>query len=135
LAADQIGRRTQIPRVALLLVCGLIAGAMGLLPTTVDALTDNITFMALTLVALLLGGSLKLGTLKSHGVDILVISAAIFLLTFGLHHYRVTLLGGALFLGLMIGLPAAFLTSRIEQGEPLQIEVLAIGFLTAGLAV
>jgi uncharacterized membrane protein len=89
LAADQIGRRTQIPRVALLLVCGLIAGAMGLLPTTVDALTDNITVMALTLVALLLGG-----TLKSHGVDILVISAAIFLLTFGLRHYRVNFAWG-----------------------------------------
>jgi NhaP-type Na+/H+ or K+/H+ antiporter len=187
---------------------------MGLLPKTVDALTDNITVMALTLVALLLGGSLKLGTLKSHGVDILVISAAIVLLTLGCVTTGLTLLGvafslavvlasiatatapaatmdvikkrgisnrftqiitgivaiddawglltfslclaiashltggtdpvavaalyeigGALFLGLMIGLPAAFLTSRIEQGEPLQIEELAVGFLTAGLAV
>ncbi|MEH6523886.1 cation:proton antiporter domain-containing protein [Sulfitobacter sp.] len=191
-----------------------MAGAMGLLPKTVDALTDNITVMALTLVALLLGGSLKLGTLKSHGVDILVISAAIVLLTLGCVTTGLTLLGvdfslavvlasiatatapaatmdvikkrgisnrftqiitgivaiddawglltfslclaiashltggtdpvavaalyeigGALFLGLMIGLPAAFLTSRIEQGEPLQIEELAVGFLTAGLAV
>jgi Kef-type K+ transport system membrane component KefB len=214
LVADQIGRRTRIPRVTLLLICGLAAGAMGLLPTSVDALTDNITVMALTLVALLLGGSLKLGTLKSHGVEILVISAAIVLLTlvcvtagltllgvdfslalvlasiatatapaatmdvikqsgidnrftqiitgivaiddaWGLLTFSLCLaiashltggtdpvavaalyeIGGALFLGLMIGLPAAFLTGRIEQGEPLQIEVLAIGFLTAGLAV
>jgi Kef-type K+ transport system membrane component KefB len=44
-------------------------------------------------------------------------------------------LGGAVVLGVTIGLPAAFLTGRIEEGEPLQVEALAIGFLTAGLAV
>jgi Kef-type K+ transport system membrane component KefB len=44
-------------------------------------------------------------------------------------------IGGAIVLGLVIGLPAAFLSGRIEQGEPLQVEALAIGFLTAGLAV
>ncbi len=214
LIADQVGRRTRIPRVTLLLICGLIAGAMGLLPQSFDTLTDNITVMALTLVALLLGGSLKLGTLKAHGREILVISVAIVLCTlicvtlgltllgvdFGLAlvlasiaaatapaatmdvirqsgaHNRFTRIvtgivaiddawglltfsvclaiashlngetdpvalsalyeiGGALLLGLVIGLPAAFLTGRIEQGEPLQIEALAVGFLTAGLAV
>lgn len=214
LAADQVGRRTRIPRVTLLLICGLAAGAMGLLPKSVDVLTDNITVMALTLVALLLGGLLKLETLKSHGIEILVISASIVSLTmvcvtagltllgldfslalvlasiatatapaatmdvikqsgisnrftqiitgivaiddaWGLLTFSLCLaiashltggtdpvaiaalyeIGGALFLGLMIGLPAAFLTGRIEQGEPLQIEVLAIGFLTAGLAL
>ena len=43
--------------------------------------------------------------------------------------------GGYWSLAFAIGLPAAFLTGRIEQGEPLQVEALAIGFLTAGLAV
>ncbi|MGC1502699.1 MAG: cation:proton antiporter [Sulfitobacter sp.] len=214
LVADQTGRRTRIPRVTLLLICGLIAGAMGLLPESVNALTDNITVMALTLVALLLGGSLKIGTLRAHGIEILVVSAAIVLLTlvcvtagltamgmdfalalvlasiatatapaatmdvikqsgienrftqiitgivaiddaWGLLTFSLCLavashltggtepvaiaalyeIGGALFLGLIIGLPAAFLTGRIEQGEPLQIEALAIAFLTAGLAI
>lgn len=214
LIADQLGRRTRIPRVTLLLICGLAVGWMGLLPSRVDALTDYITVMALTLVALLLGGSLKLGTLRAHGIEILRISVAIVLLTLvcvtagltllgidfalalvlasiatatapaatmdvirqsGIHNRFTQIvtgivaiddawglltfslclaiashltggtdpvataalyeIGGALLLGLVIGLPAAFLTGRIEQGEPLQIEMLAIGFLTAGLAL
>ncbi|MEO0751599.1 MAG: cation:proton antiporter, partial [Pseudomonadota bacterium] len=44
-------------------------------------------------------------------------------------------IGGALLLGGIIGLPAAFLTGRITEGEPLQIEALAIVFLIAGLAL
>jgi len=216
LGADQLGRRTRIPRVTLLLVCGVIAGMMGLLPQSMAVLTENVTVMALTLVAILLGGSLKVATLKAHGREILTISIAIVLITLVFVTAGLALLGvdlalalvlasiatatatapaatldvlrqsgvsnsfteiikgivalddawgllvfslcltvaalltgngepvvlpalyeiaGALGLGLIIGLPAAFLTGRIEQGEPLQIEALAIGFLTAGLAV
>lgn len=214
LFADQLGRRTRIPRVTLLLLCGLLAGTLGLLPERVEELTDTITITALTLVALLLGGSLRLETLKAHGIEILVISLAIVLATLVIVTAGLTLLGvdlalalvlasiatatapaatldvinqsevtnrftrivigvvaiddawgllifsmclavasqmaghtgavgvpvlletgGAIALGLAIGLPAAFLTGRINQGEPLQIEALAIGFLTAGLAV
>ncbi|MGB7244116.1 MAG: cation:proton antiporter [Sulfitobacter sp.] len=214
LFADQLGRRTRIPRVTLLLVCGLAAGFMGFIPEQFEKLTDNVTVMALTLVALLLGGSLKLETLKAHGIQILSISISVVLVTLACVTLGLTLLGldfglalvlasiatatapaatmdvikqsgitnrftrivtgivaiddawglltfslclavaahlagdtgpivfaafyeiiGAILLGLVIGLPAAFLTGRIEQGEPLQIEALAIGFLTAGLAV
>lgn len=214
LAADQLGRRTRVPRVTLLLVCGLAAGTMGLLPDRVAELTDTVTITALTLVALLLGGSLKLETLKAHGVEIIAISLAIVIATllivtvgliligvdfalalvlasiatatapaatldvikqsgvknrftdivigivalddaWGLFVFSFCLaiasqmagedgtvgiavsweLSGALLLGIFIGLPAASLTGRIEEGEPLQVEALAIGFLTAGLAV
>ncbi|MFK7837422.1 MAG: cation:proton antiporter [Sulfitobacter sp.] len=214
LAADQLGRRTRIPRVTLLLVCGLVAGSMGLLPNSMATLTDNVTVMALTLVAILLGGSLKVETLKAHGREILMISVAIVLVTLATITFGLSLLGvdfalalvlasiatatapaatldvikqsgvdnrfteivkgvvaiddawgllvfslclslaahlsaqgdvtplhafieigGAVLLGLTIGLPAAFLTGRIQEGEPLQIEALAIGFLTAGLAL
>lgn len=214
LAADQLGRHTQIPRVTLLLLCGVIAGTMGLLPDGLAMLTENVTIMALTLVALLLGGSLKIETLKAHGTEILVISVAIVLTTIVIVTFGLTLLGmdvelalvlasiatatapaatldvieqsavqndftqtirgivaiddawgllvfslcislashlsgqgeemtlsaqheifGALLLGVAIGLPAAFLTGRIDQGEPLQVEALAIAFLTAGLAL
>jgi len=44
-------------------------------------------------------------------------------------------IGGAMLLGLFIGVPAAFLSGRLKPGEPLQIEALGIAFLTAGLAL
>ena len=214
LCADQIGRRTRIPRVTLLLICGLIAGFLGLLPGGMTELTDTVTVMALTLVALLLGGTLKLETLKAHGAAILsisvaVVAATLVLVTGGLVLFGVDIalalvlagiatatdpaatkdvlrqsgvnnrftrviegivaiddawgllafslcltvavsiagdggatqvsalreIGGAVILGTVIGLPAAFLTGRIEEGEPLQIEVLSVAFLTAGAAL
>jgi len=44
-------------------------------------------------------------------------------------------IGGALVLGGIIGLPAAFLTGRLSPGEPTQSEALGIVFLTAGAAI
>ena len=43
--------------------------------------------------------------------------------------------GGAIALGLAIGLPAAFLTGRIKPGEPTLIEAIGLVFLCAGLAL
>ena len=43
--------------------------------------------------------------------------------------------GGAVLLGLAIGLPAAFLTGRIKPGEPTLIEALGLVFLCSGLAL
>ena len=43
--------------------------------------------------------------------------------------------GGAVLLGLAIGLPAAFLTGRIKPGEPTLIEAVGLVFLCAGLAL
>jgi len=42
---------------------------------------------------------------------------------------------GSIFLGALVGVPAAFLTGRLAEGEPLQIEALALVFLTAGLSI
>ena len=44
-------------------------------------------------------------------------------------------LGGAVMLGIGIGVPAAALTGRLSPGEPLQAEAIGIVFLTAGLAL
>jgi Kef-type K+ transport system membrane component KefB len=44
-------------------------------------------------------------------------------------------LGGAVALGLGVGVPAAFLTGRLSPGEPLQAEAIGIVFLTSGLAL
>ena len=43
--------------------------------------------------------------------------------------------GGALLLGLAIGIPGAALTGRVKPGEPTLIEALGLVFLTAGLAL
>jgi Kef-type K+ transport system membrane component KefB len=44
-------------------------------------------------------------------------------------------IGGAIMLGLVIGGPAAMLTGRLRDGEPLQIEALSLVFLSAGLSL
>ncbi|SIN76972.1 cation:proton antiporter [Vannielia litorea] len=44
-------------------------------------------------------------------------------------------IGGAVLLGLAVGLPAALLTGRLKPGEPLQAEALGIVMLTAGVAL
>ncbi|MBT3141248.1 cation:proton antiporter [Phaeobacter gallaeciensis] len=44
-------------------------------------------------------------------------------------------LGGAVALGIGIGIPAAFLTGRLKPGEPMQAEAIGIVFLTAGIAL
>jgi Kef-type K+ transport system membrane component KefB len=43
-------------------------------------------------------------------------------------------LGGAVLLGLLLGAPAAWLSGRLKQGQPILIEALAITFLLAGLS-
>ncbi|MDZ7851216.1 MAG: cation:proton antiporter [Halomonas sp.] len=43
-------------------------------------------------------------------------------------------LGGALLLGIGIGLPAAWLTGRLAPGEPTQVEALALILLLAGIS-
>ena len=44
-------------------------------------------------------------------------------------------IGGSFALGLCLGLPAAYLTGRIQKGEPIQSEALGLVFLCAGLAI
>jgi Kef-type K+ transport system membrane component KefB len=43
-------------------------------------------------------------------------------------------LGGACLLGIALGLPAAWLTGRLRQGEPTQIEAIALVLIMAGLS-
>ena len=86
LAADAIGQRTRLPRVTLLLACGIVAGGSGLdlLPREIQALYDVSSTVALTMVAFLLGNSLTLGTLRKHGRAILSVSILIVLATVAL---------------------------------------------------
>lgn len=215
LAADQLGRRTHLPRVTMLLMLGLIAGQAGL-DVVPDALTswfDALSVIALTMVAFLLGGALTRQNVARHGRAIFAISVSIVLCTtvlvtagliaagmpFGLalllgavatatapaamtdvirqagvkNRFTATLkavvaiddawglivfslalilaghtdgwssvlsgtihdLGGAVLLGLTIGVPSAYLAARLKPGEPLQAEIIGIVFLSAGLSL
>lgn len=44
-------------------------------------------------------------------------------------------IGGALLLGLLLGIPMAYLTGRLQPGEPTQVEALGIVLLCGGMAV
>ncbi|HKL05001.1 MAG TPA: cation:proton antiporter [Roseovarius sp.] len=216
LAADAIGHRTRLPRVTILLACGIVVGGAGfdLIPANVQALYDILSVMALTMVSFLLGSSLTRETLRRHGRAILSVSMMIALVTmavvsaglwmvgvpapvalllgaiatatdpaatqdairqsgrqgpfidklkgivaiddawgllafslavvvaYGLNgemHFHMLAdagweIGGALLIGGAIGLPAAYLTGRLQKGEPLLTEALGLVFLTAGLS-
>lgn len=217
LAADEVGRRTGLPRVTLLIVFGVVAGPSGLdlVPTALSNWYEFLASIALTMVAFLLGGALSQTKLRSNGKEILIVSLFVVLLTallvcIGLiaigtptplalllagiatatapaatqdvvHQIRAkgpftdTLLGvvavddawglivfgillvaastiagnanpqafshglwqlaGAFLVGAAIGLPAAFLTGRIQPGEPMQTEALGLVLLCAGLSI
>lgn len=83
LLADQIGRRTRLPRVTLLLLCGVAIGASGLnlLPLETDYWYAFLTTSALTMVAFLLGNSLSLKNLSEHGTAIMAISLSVVTVT------------------------------------------------------
>ncbi|AML52116.1 cation:proton antiporter [Falsihalocynthiibacter arcticus] len=217
LAADHIGRRTWLPRVTLLLLCGLAFGdaGVGIIPQAITDWSEFLSVTALTMVAFLLGGTLKADTIRASGVAILTISVSIVIATlllvslglwglgfvlglalilaaiatatdpaatndviaqsgitnrftntpkgvvaiddaWGLIVFSVVLviasqlngastegelgkivweIGGAVGLGIVIGLPGAFMTGRISDGDPLETEALGLVFMAAGLAL
>lgn len=215
LAADELGRLTHLPRVTLLLLLGLVAGNAGfdLIPNAVVDWFDELSNIALTMVAFLLGGALSRKNLRRHGRPIMTISIAIVICTalivtlgliaigvtpglavllgavatatapaamtdvirqsgvnsdftgtlkgivaiddaWGLIVFSIALvlvgqadgwagvlfgavwdLGGAVVLGCVIGFPAAYLSGRLQKGEPLQAEAMGIVFLSSGLAL
>lgn len=215
LAADQLGRVTRLPRVTMLLLLGMGAGSagLGLIPDVVIQWFEEVSIVALTMVAFLLGGSLSRSNLSRNGRAIFWISLSIVICTvalvtivlwaagidfglalllgaiatatapaamtdvirqsgvkngftdtlngivaiddaWGLIFFSIAVvlvdqstglsgftsgalweLGGAVLLGIMIGVPSAYLTGRLKFGEPLQAEAIGIVFLAAGLAL
>lgn len=215
--ADEIGHRTQLPRVTLLILCGLAAGPamLDLLPESLTELYDTLAVLALSMVAFLLGGKLSRVHLKNSGTAITVISlsavactaaivfSGLWLLGFpialalvlaalatatdpaatsdvirqyrakgpfstilagvvavddiwGILVFAFCLMGaqafaggdgsaalihaaweiaGSVLLGVAVGLPAGYLSGRLQPGDPTLAEALGIVFLTAGLAL
>ncbi len=80
---DQLGRRTRLPRVTLLLLCGIAIGGSGLdlLPPEANYWYEFLTVAALTMVAFLLGSSLSLKNLRKHGAPIMAISLSVVIVT------------------------------------------------------
>lgn len=95
LAADQVGRRTRLPRVTLLLGCGIVVGAPGLdlLPPSATALYEFLSATALSMVAFILGSALTLKNLGRHGRAILSVSVAIVAVTMALVTLGLWLIG------------------------------------------
>ena len=218
LAADVLGRRTIIPRVTLILCCGILIGdeVLGLIPDSLHQRFPLIADMALMMVGFLLGGRLRLEALKADGPQVLWISIvaalgttalvavslwflgvplapavllgcvaaatapaatldtlmvygsegrfsrllaaivaiddawALILFSLGLaaiglmngdNHLAGTLqeiswdIGGAILLGGLIGLPAAYLTGRVRPGQPMLMEALGLVLLCGGSAL
>jgi len=83
LAADQIGHRTRLPRVTLLLLCGIAVGSSGLdlLPTGTGLWYEFLSIAALTMVAFLLGSSLSIKNLRRYGITIVAISLSVVIVT------------------------------------------------------
>ncbi len=217
LAADEIGRRTKLPRVTLLILIGFAIGQSGLdlLPSAVQAWYELLATVALTMVAFLLGGKLSRDALRDHGDVIIIVSLTVVGVTvivvavglialgtpillalvlagiatatapaathdvirqtraegpftdvlmgivaiddaWGLIVFSLLLVlaksiagdggwaillgglweaGGALVIGAVVGLPAALLTGRLHEGEPVQVEALGVVFLCAALAI
>ena len=76
LAADAVGKRTFLPRVTLLLLCGVVIGesALDIIPTGVSNSFELIANLALMMVGFLLGGKLTVYSLKESGRQLIWIS-------------------------------------------------------------
>lgn len=218
MAADEIGHRTRLPRVTLLMLIGFAAGKSGfdVLPDDFMEWADFLAKIALGMVAFLLGGRLTRKTLSENGPAILVVSISVVAVTtlivsaglfiagvpagialmlgaiatatapaatqdvvtqlkaegpftdrllgivavddlWGIIIFAIMMvvaggmingapvegafleaireIAGAAAVGIAVGLPAAWLTGRINPGDPTQAEALGVVFLTTGIAV
>ena len=76
LAADLLGRRTPLPRVTTLLLCGILVGPsmLDLLPASIIEAIDLITVFTLLMIGFLLGGRLNRETFQTMGRALLSVS-------------------------------------------------------------
>ncbi len=104
LVADELGRRTRLPRVTLLVLLGVLIGPVGLnfLPAVTEGWYDFVASIALTMVAFLLGEALSREQIKTHGREIIRISIIVVLVTVALVFGGLVLLGVAPVLALLL---------------------------------
>jgi Kef-type K+ transport system membrane component KefB len=124
LAADAVGRRTFLPRVTLLLICGVIIGddALGIIPTTVISSFELIANLALMMIGFLLGGKLSIGSIKKTGRQLLWISASAVLGTMAVVTLALLTIGVPPSVAILLGCiaaataPAATVDTVLESG-------------------
>lgn len=104
LLADELGRRTRLPRVTLLVLLGVLIGPVGfdILPDIAREWYDMVAAIALTMVAFLLGSALSLKQLKANGRDVLYISVAVVTVTIAVVFGGLVLIGVAPVLALLL---------------------------------
>ena len=124
LVADAVGRRTFIPRVTLLLVCGIVVGddALGILPASVTDSFELIGNVALMMIGFLLGGRLTADVFRHDGRQLVWISisaalGATFFVILVLSAFGVPF-GVAMLLGCIAAAtaPAATVDTVLESG-------------------
>lgn len=105
LAADELGRRTRIPRVTLLILLGVLLGRPGLdlLPPDLEDWHAFLSTAALSLVAFALGGALSGDAMHRHGREIIFVSLGVVVCSASLVTLGLLASGWALPLALIFG--------------------------------
>jgi len=103
--ADELGRRTRLPRVSLMILFGVAVGSSGfdILPPDVYGWFDFLAAAALTMVAFLLGSRFTQSRLRDQGKAIVVISLAAVLVTALIVGTGLLLVGAPLIVALLLG--------------------------------
>jgi Kef-type K+ transport system membrane component KefB len=101
---DEIGRRTRLPRVTLLMLFGFAVGPSGLdlLPDITARWFPAVADMALVMIGFLIGGQLTSGTLRELGRQVLVVSLAVVGATFGVVAAGLLAIGAPLEVALLL---------------------------------
>lgn len=122
LVADQLGRRTRLPRVTLLIGFGILIGpsVLDLLPSIEAAWYEFMAVTALTMVAFLLGGSLTRDKLFRNGRVILTISMGVVVATLLIVTIGLTAMGVPLALSLILAAIATATAPAATQDVILQ---------------
>ena len=132
LVADQVGRMTRLPRVTLLLILGIAAGNSGLelIPTDVSDWFDELSIVALTMVAFLLGGSLSRKHLGRYGRPVFTISVSIVIFTVVAVTVGLSAAGMPLGLALLLG-AIATATAPAAMADVIRQSGVKNGFTTS----
>lgn len=132
LVADEVGRMTRLPRVTLLLILGIAAGNSGLelIPTDVSDWFDELSIVALTMVAFLLGGSLSRKHLGRYGRPVFTISVSIVIFTVVAVTVGLSAAGMPLGLALLLG-AIATATAPAAMADVIRQSGVKNGFTTS----
>lgn len=105
LTADVIGRRTGIPRVTLLLLCGIAVGpgGLGLLPPIAPQTLHIISMVTLAFVAFLLGDTFRIRTVRALGRSVILESFWLAVITGAVVAIALWWLTHSLVLALLLG--------------------------------